>query len=75
MYLFGIAWQEFGEPFLRSGLHKLSDVIISKIKTPTKQTVQHISSSEPKVIDVEADRNETIYDNDKIIHFPNRKVI
>lgn len=75
MYLLGIAWQEFGEPLLRSGLHKLGNIIISKIEGPTTQTVQHISSPDPKIIDVEADEIETIYDDDKIIRFPNRKVI
>lgn len=75
MYLLGLAWQELGEPLLRSGLHKLGNVIISKIDGSTNQTVQHISSPKPEIIDVEADEIETIYDDDKIIRFPNRKVL
>lgn len=76
MYLLGLAWQEFGEPLLRSGLHKLGNVIISKIEGSSNQTVQqHRSSPEPEIIDVEADEIETIYDDDNIIRFPNRKVI
>lgn len=73
IYLLGLAWQELGEPILRLGLHKLGDVIISKIEGPTIQTMQHISSHDPRIIDVEADKIETIYDDDKIIRFPNKK--
>ena len=40
---------------------------------PTIQTMQHISSHDPRIIDVEADKIETIYDDDKIIRFPNKK--
>ncbi len=70
MYLLSLAWQEFGEPLLRSGLRKLGNSIIDKIEGP-----QHIPSQDPVVIDVEADEIETVYDDDKIIRFPNRKVI
>ena len=68
-------WQEFGEPLLRSGLHKLGSVIVSKIEAPTTRTVQPLSSPESEIIDVEADEIETIYDDDKIINFQNRKII
>ena len=64
MYLLGIIWQELGEPVLRSGLHKLGSVIISKIEAPTNVTVQHISSSESEIIDVESVEVETIYNGD-----------
>lgn len=74
VYLLGIVWQEFGEPLLRSGLHKLGSVIISKIEAPATRTVQHLSSPESEIIDVEADEIETIHD-DKIISFQNRKII
>ncbi len=74
MYLLGLAWQEFGEPILRSGLHKLGNVIINKIEGPACQTPQKKSSPKPKIIDVETDEIETIND-DKIIVFPSRKAI
>lgn len=75
MYLLSLAWQEFGEPLLRSGLRKLGNSIIAKIEDSYDQPVQHISSQDPIVIDVEADEIETVYDDEKIIRFPNRKVI
>lgn len=75
MYLLGLAWQEFGEPLFRSGLRKLENVIINKIEGPYDQPTQHIPSQNSVVIDVEADEIETVYDDDKIIRFPNRKVI
>lgn len=71
MYLLGLAWQEFGEPLLRSSLRKLGNTIINKIECPSP----HIVSPNPVVIDVEADEIETVYDDDKIIRFPNRKAI
>ena len=75
MYLLSLAWQEFGEPLLRSGLRKLGTSIIDKIEGPYEQPTQHIPPQDPVVIDVEADEIETIYDDNKIIRFPNRKVI
>ncbi|MBR1674753.1 MAG: hypothetical protein IJ703_07335 [Eubacterium sp.] len=75
MYLLSLAWQEFGEPLLRSGLRKLGNSIIDKIEGPYDQPTQHIPSHDPVVIDVEADEIETVYDDDKIIRFPNRKAI
>ena len=75
MYLLGLAWQEFGEPLLRSGLRKLGNTIINKIEGPSEQSAPHIVSPKPIVIDVEADEIETVYDDDKIIRFPNRKAI
>ena len=75
MYLLGLAWQEFGEPLLRSSLRKLGNTIINKIECPSEQPAPHIVSPNPVVIDVEADEIETVYDDDKIIHFPNRKAI
>ena len=75
MYLLGLAWQEFGEPLLRSSLRKLGNSIIDKIEGPYDQPTQHIPSQDPVVIDVEADEIETVYDDDKIIRFPDRKVI
>ena len=75
VYLLGIVWQEFGEPLLRSGLHKLCNKIIDKIETPFNHPIQHLPSPEPEIIDVEADEIETIYDDDKIINFQNRKII
>ena len=75
MYLHGLAWQEFGEPLLRSSLRKLGNTIINKIECPSEQPAPHIVSPNPVVIDVEADEIETVYDDDKIIRFPNRKAI
>ena len=75
MYLLSLAWQEFGEPLLRSGLRKLGNSIIDKIEGSYDQPTQHIPSQDPVVIDVEADEIEPVYDDDKIIRFPNRKVI
>lgn len=75
MYLLGLAWQEFGEPLLRSSLRKLVNTIINKIECPSEQPAPHIVSPNPVVIDVEADEIETVYDDDKIIRFPNRKAI
>ena len=75
MYLLGLAWQEFGEPLLRSSLRKLGNTIINKIECPSEQPAPHIVSPNPVVIDVEADEIETVYDDDKIIRFRNRKVI
>lgn len=75
MYLLSLAWQEFGEPLLRSGLRKLGNSIIDKIERSYDQPAQHIPSQDPVVIDVEADEIETVYDDDKIIRFPNRKAI
>ena len=37
MYLLGLAWQEFGEPLLRSSLRKLGNTIINKIECPSEQ--------------------------------------
>ena len=75
MYLLGLAWQEFGEPLLRSGFRKLGNKIIDKIEGSSTQSSPHIASPNPVVIDVEADEIETVYDDDKIIRFPNKKVI
>ena len=75
MYLLGLAWQEFREPLLRSSLRKLGNTIINKIECPSEQPAPHIVSPNPVVIDVEADEIETVYDDDKIIRFPNRKAI
>ena len=75
MYLLGLAWQEFGEPLLRSSLRKLGNTIINKIECPSEQPAPHIVSPNPVVIYVEADEIETVYDDDKIIRFPNRKAI
>ena len=75
MYLLGLAWQEFGEPLLRSSLRKLGNTIINKIECPSEQPAPHIVSPNPVVIDVEADEIETVYDDDKIIRFHNRKAI
>ena len=75
MYLLGLAWQEFGKPLLRSSLRKLGNTIINKIECPSEQPAPHIVSPNPVVIDVEADEIETVYDDDKIIRFPNRKAI
>ena len=75
MYLLGLAWQEFGEPLFRSSLRKLGNTIINKIECPSEQPAPHIVSPNPVVIDVEADEIETVYDDDKIIRFPNRKAI
>ena len=75
MYLLGLAWQEFGETLLRSSLRKLGNTIINKIECPSEQPAPHIVSPNPVVIDVEADEIETVYDDDKIIRFPNRKAI
>ena len=75
MYLLGLAWQEFGEPLLRSSLRKLGNTIINKIECPSEQPAPHIVSPNPVVIDVEADEIETVYDDDKIIRFPDKKVI
>ena len=75
MYLLGLAWQEFGEPLLRSSLRKLGNTIINKIECPSEQPAPHIVSPNPVVIDVEADEIETVYDDDKILRFPNRKAI
>ncbi len=75
MYLLNLAWQEFGEPLLRSGLRKLGNTIINKIVSPTNMHTQHISSPESIVIDVEVDEIETMYDDDKIIRFPSRKAL
>lgn len=75
MCLLSLAWQEFGEPLLRSGLRKLGNTIINKIEGPSEQSAPHIVSSKPIVIDVEADEIETVYDDDKIIRFPDKKVI
>ena len=75
MYLLGLAWQDFGIPLLRSSLRKLGNTIINKIECPSEQPAPHIVSPNPVVIDVEADEIETVYDDDKIIRFPNRKAI
>lgn len=75
MYLLGLAWQEFGEPLLRSSLRKLGNTIINKIEGPSEQSAPHIVSPKPIVIDVEADEIETVYDDDKIIRSPDKKVI
>ena len=75
MYLLGLAWQEFGKPLLLSSLRKLGNTIINKIECPSEQPAPHIVSPNPVVIDVEADEIETVYDDDKIIRFPNRKAI
>ena len=73
MYLLGLAWQEFGEPLLRSSLRKLGNTIINKIECPSEQPAPHIVSPNPVVIDVEADEIETVYDDDKITASPTEK--
>ena len=75
MYILGIVWQELGEPLFRSELHKLRNVIISKLESPPSQNAQHISSPAPEIIDVETDEIDTIYDENKTIPFPNKKAI
>jgi len=71
MYIFDIAWQEFGEPLLRSGIHKLAQKIINKIETPSVPKTQQASYYESRIIDVEADEIETVYNDEKNIRFPN----
>ena len=75
MYFLNIVWQEFAEPLLRSGLHKLSDVIASKIEDPADPTVQAISAVEPEIIDVEAKELETLNDKSEIIQFTNKRAV
>ncbi len=75
MYLLGLVWQEFGEPLLRSVLRKLRNTIITKIEGASELSTPHITSPDPVVIDIEADEIETVYDDDKIIRFPNREDI
>ena len=71
-YLFGIAWQELGEPVFRSGLHKLGDTIVSRIEA---LTAQYIPPTEYEVIDVEAETIEDTDEDDNIIRFPGHKTI
>ena len=75
LYLLGLTWQEFGEPLLRSGLRKLGNTFINKIEGPSEQSAPHIVSPKPIVIDIETDEIETVYDDNKIIRFPGKKVI
>ena len=75
MYLLNLAWQELGEPILSSGLRKLGSTIVTKIEGTPEPSAPNTTSPDPVIIDVEANEFETVYDNDKIIHFTNRKVI
>ena len=61
MYLLGLVWQEFGEPVVRSGLHRLGDFIVSKINAhPT----QFLPSSNYEILEVEAEDIDTTQDLD-----------
>lgn len=75
MYLLSIVWQEFGEPLFRSVLHKLEQKIIGKLEAPKTLLIHQVSTLKPEMIDVEVDKIETVYNDDKIINFFNRKVI
>lgn len=74
-YLLSLTWQELGEPLLRSGLRTLGNVIINRLEDSVIQNAQHLCTSRPETIDVEANEIDTNYNDDKIIRFPSPKVI
>ena len=74
IHLLGLIWQDFGEPVIRSWLHKKSTEIINRIETSTYQELPRVSSTEPKKRDVESVESEPEYDNYKTISFPIRTV-
>ena len=61
MYLPSLTWQELGEPLLRSGLRTLGNVIINRLEDSVIQNAQHLCTSRPETIDVEANEIDTNY--------------
>lgn len=68
-YLLGIAWQELGEPILRSELRMIRNKAIKKIKA----SIHDDGRISPEVIDVEEDRIIITSDDEKIVPFHRRK--
>ena len=74
-YILVIVWQEFEEPLLRSGLRKLGQKVIGILDTPKAPPLHQGPILEAEIIEAEADAVETVCDEDKIIHFPDRKIV
>lgn len=74
MHILDIVWQEFGEPLLRSGIHKFAKKMINKIEIPSVPKTEQASYCVSQSIDVEEDKIETVYNEEKIIRFPNYSI-
>ena len=74
-YLLRLAWEELGEPVLRSSLNNLGDVFIDKIKSLAKQAKHHKPSTKPEVSDVAPEEIEPMYESDKVVRFSSKKAI
>lgn len=72
-------WYEYGRPFLQAKLHQLGQKAIAYLESPSR-TAQWSSVSETKaskIVDaeyVEIREADVLEDNDKIIHFPKKRV-
>jgi hypothetical protein len=75
MYLLGLTWQEFGEPLLRSGLRKLRQKLVDKHEFHTVPSDNRVSAQKPEIIEVKAVETKPVYDDEKIICFPNSKAV
>lgn len=72
-------WYEYGRPFLQTKLHQLGQKALAYLESPsrTKQPPTFTESKASKIIDaeyVEVQEADDLNDNDKIIHFPTKKV-
>lgn len=66
-----IIWQEFAEPVVRSGLHKLGQIIVKKIEMPSYSRFENSSKNilESTKTDCETNINRNLY------QFPENKVV
>lgn len=69
MYLLEIAWQELGEPILRSELRKVRNKVVNTIEA----SGHDVGRIFPEVIDVEEDRIKTTFEDKKVVPFNSRK--
>lgn len=74
-YLLKLAWQEFGEPLVRTGLNCLADKVISCFDESRNRQSETIQAKDIEIIDVEADEIVIPEDDEKTIRFPSKKVI
>lgn len=76
--IIAMLWYEYGRPYLQAKLHQLGKKAITYLESPSKS--HSITASETKtskIIDaeyVETQESEDFEDNDKIFHFPKKKV-
>lgn len=77
--IISMLWYEYGKPFLQAKLHQLGQKAIAYLEAPAKssQAIAPSGTKASKIIDaeyVEIQEADDLENNDKIIHFPNKRV-